>query len=34
VLKRQHIPAAQERARQSSTWRALSRPAPAPTAGL
>ena len=34
VLNRQHIPAAPVRARQRSTWRALSQPAPAATAGL
>jgi putative transposase len=34
VLKRQHIPAAPVRARQSTTWRADLAPAPAATAGL
>jgi putative transposase len=34
VLKRQHLPASPLRIRKSSTWRALSRPTPAPIAGL
>ena len=34
VLKRKHLPTAPLRARQSNTWRALSRPAPAATTGV
>ena len=34
VLKRKHLPTAPVRARQRSTWRALSQPAPAATARL